>query len=225
MLQKIYIDDLIDMRHYVNVAPIAVDLVYAQENHPENIFSCALYRKNAPFLLYHTLAQVTLFAAQSLYDDFGWTCVLMDGLRPVEAQKAMQQTAIVKANPHWCETPNRLLSPPGHGGHPRAMAVDIVCLGGDGARIDMGTSFDYLSEDPHYNPAARYFTDLPASVLENRMRLENAMLEAANKKNVALLPLPAEWWDFRFTADVYNQYEPLKDSDLPANMQMCLAQS
>lgn len=222
MPQTLTIHDLVDMRLYLDEAPLEIDLVYAKAHHPENIFGCALYRMDAPFFLHKDLAQITLDAAKSLHKDFGWTSVLMDGLRPIEAQAAMQETDIVKANPHWCQEPNRLLSPPGHGGHPRGMAVDIVCLDDEGARVDMGTAFDHLSEDPDYNPAARSFTNLSDDVLENRARLERAMVKAAQDLNLPLLPLPAEWWDFRFPRDFYERYAPLSDQELPVNQRICL---
>jgi len=210
------------MRSYVGSLPIKIDLVYAQENHPENMFKCAIYLKDAPFLLYHSLADIVIEAAQNLYDSHGWTCVLMDGLRPIEAQEAMQKTEIVRQNPHWCTGPDRLLSPPGRGGHPRAMAVDIVCLNDLGKRIDMGTAFDQLSTDPNFNPAARAYKNFPAAIINNRETLQNAMVDAALKLKTPLLPLPSEWWDFRFPASIYNEYLPLADADLPENMRITL---
>lgn len=220
MAQKISPSDLVDMCTYVKDAPLAIDLVYAQAGHPENIFGCALYKADAPFLLHDSLARIVLGAARHLHKTQNWTCVLMDGLRPVEAQEAMQRTAIVQRNPHWCQGPNRLLSPPGHGGHPRGMAVDIVCIDGQGNRIDMGTAFDHLSKDPAYNPAARSFKNLPAAVLQNRHLLETAMTTAAQSLGLPLLPLPAEWWDFRLPPDFYNAFAPLSDHDLPAHWRM-----
>ncbi len=212
--------DLVVMNERAGDAPFRIDLVYAQADHPENIFGCALYRADAPFILHKDLASIVMRAAQAVFDAHGWRFVLMDGLRPIEAQQAMQATAIVKRNPHWCEEPNRLLSPPGKGGHPRAMAVDIVLETPDGTRIDMGTPFDYLSEDRTHNPAARNYTEFAADILNNRRILEDAMTQAAAVLGHALLPLPSEWWDFRAPAEVYNRFAPLSDADLPPHLRM-----
>ena len=40
-------------------------------------------------------------------------------------QTAMGKTQIVKDNPDWLEEPNRMVSPPGNGAHPRGMAIDV----------------------------------------------------------------------------------------------------
>lgn len=211
--------DLVVMNGLSAKEPIRIDLVYAQPHHPENIFGCAIYRPDAPFILHKDLAAVTVAAARDLYVRHGYISVLMDGLRPVEAQTAMQETDIAKRNPHWFEEP-RLLSPPGRGGHPRGMAVDIVLVKQDGTRVDMGTPFDYLSEDRAHNPAARAYTNFPPEILENRRVLKDAMVRAAAGLGLPLLPLPSEWWDFRFPAETYNRFAPLHDAELPPEFRM-----
>lgn len=198
---------------------LRIDLVYAQAGHPENIFG-KIYRNGARLWLHRNLAAIVREAAPTLSAQCGWRLVLKDGLRTVEAQEAMQRAEIVRRNPHWLEGPDRLLSPPGQGAHPRGMAIDLVPENEDGSPVDMGTPFDFLSEDPRRNPAARDFTDLPEAVLRNRKTLENAMTGAAEKLGFPLLPLPSEWWDFRFPAERYEHYAPLRDADLPPDMAM-----
>jgi len=126
----------------------------------------------------------------------------------------------VKANPHWLEEPNRLLSPPGKGGHPRGMAVDIVLVDKQGKEADMGTAFDYLTPDRANNPAARSYKNFSKEILANRQLLEGCMMQAAAECGVGLLPLPQEWWDFRFLPDHSNRYAPVHDRDLPAHMRV-----
>jgi len=75
-----------------------------------------------------------------LNDGHGWTLIVKDCLRPIEAQAKMVETPIVKANPHWIVEP-RFLSSPGQGGHPRGMAVDLDAINADGAPVDFGTCF------------------------------------------------------------------------------------
>lgn len=200
---------------------LRIDLVYADAAHPENIFGTNIYRKDARLWLHREFADVVLLAAKIVNERWGGTLVLKDGLRTTEAQQAMQETDIVKANPQWsAEGPNRLLSPPGRGGHPRGMAVDATIAGPDGTEWDMGTPFDHLTTDPANNPAARAYKDLPPHVLENRRKLQDAFTEAAAHLGVEILPLPAEWWDFRFPADYSNRFAPISDKDLPPAMRM-----
>ncbi len=209
------------MDEYAGHASLRVDLVYARADHKENIFKAALYHPAARLWLHRDLAGIVLSAAALINERWDGVLVLKDGLRTIEAQAAMQDTAIVKANPHWlAKGPQRLLSPPGAGGHPRGMAVDVTVAGPDGAAWDMGTPFDYLTTDPAVNPAARDYRDLPVPVLENRARLETAFLVAAAQAGHEILPLPSEWWDFRFPAAVSERFAPLSDANLPPEMRM-----
>jgi len=209
------------MDDYEKTHPLRIDLVYADAAHPENIFGGALYRKGAKLWLHREFADVVLLAAKLVNERWGGTLVLKDGLRTMEAQQAMQETAIVRANPQWsADGPSRLLSPPGRGGHPRGMAVDATIAGPDGKEWDMGTPFDHLTTDPAQNPAARAYKDLPAHVLENRKKLQDAFTDAAAQLGVEIYPLPAEWWDFRFPAEYFNKFAPLSDKELPPAMRM-----
>ncbi len=98
--------------------PVQIDLVYADADHPENIFKTALYHPDAVLSLHCDLARIVLLAARSLHKKHGWVLVLKDGLRTIEAQARMMETEIVRQNPQWLIEP-RMLSSPGQGGHPR----------------------------------------------------------------------------------------------------------
>lgn len=213
-------DDLLPLEDFTNSHPLRVDLVYAQEKHPDNMFGCAIYRADARMLCHRKFLPIILDAALLCHAQSGLSFELKDCLRTVEAQEMMRQTDIVKANPHWLEEPNRLLSPPGKGGHPRGMAIDIILLDANGDEVDMGTRFDYLTPDPARNPAARSFRDLPADVLARRQLLENCMMQSAAKHELPLLPLPQEWWDFRFPRDLYDLYAPVQDVQMPPACRM-----
>lgn len=203
-------DSLVPMDGFRDAAPISIDLVYAQAAHPRNIFKTALYADNARLWLHKDLAKIVLRAAWRLNEDFGWRLIVLDGLRPVEAQDRMFATDLVQSHPEWNTPDNGYLAPPGHGGHPRGMAVDVMVEG-----IDMGTMFDEMSP-----ASARGYDQFPAPILNNRAHLESAMGEAAAALHLPLLPLPSEWWDFRFPKDVAYQYKPLRDADLPPFMRM-----
>jgi D-alanyl-D-alanine dipeptidase len=216
-----FTDALIPMDLFVGKAPVTVDLVYANPVHARNIFARALYHPSARLWLHEDLARIVLGAAWYLNVTHGWTLELKDGLRTVEAQRLMQENDLVQANPQWSEPgEKRLLSPPGAGAHPRAMAVDVCVLNDNGDEIDMGTPFDYLTRDPHDNPAARNYTNLPDDIIRHRRQLEEGFTLSAQSLNLPIVLLSSEWWDFRFPADLYNQYEALSDAVLPPYMQM-----
>ena len=204
--------DLVPMNVFESTHPVRVNLIYAQADHPDNHFE-QLYHPDAYVLWLHKdLAKITLRAAQALNDSYGWVCELIDGLRPVEAQREMQKFGY----------PEGMIAPPGKGGHPKAMAIDIHPRDGNGEYIDMGTPFDKFVRDfdIEVNYAARDITDFGhdlernAQIVENRQRLENAMTKAATHFGFELLPLSTEWWDFRFTKDYTDQFVPLSEEDL-----------
>ena len=222
MTQKqIAADDLVAMDMYGDSHKLRIDLVYANAAHSENIFKTALYRQDARLWLHKEFAEVVLKAAEICYRRWGGVFILKDGLRTTDAQQAMLETDIVKANPQWVtDGPSRLLSSPGRGGHPRGMAVDVTVEDENGVPWDMGTAFDHLTTDPDDNPAARDYKNLPDTVRENRSRLELAFTEAAGVLGREVLPLPSEWWDFRFPARYSEQYDPVSDQALPSEMRM-----
>lgn len=215
-------DALIPMDLFAGPAPVRIDLVYANPVHARNIFARALYHPQARLWLHEDLAAIVLRAAAHLRRHYGWTTLLKDGLRTVEAQAMMQDTDIVKANPHWSGAvpEKRLLSAPGNGAHPRAMAIDVGFTDKDGREVDMGTPFDFFTSDPDDNPAARAFTGLKDDILERRRIVEDVFLSAAAAQGLPLVPLASEWWDYRFPAEIYNAFPALHDAALPEWMRM-----
>lgn len=219
-------DNLVAFDDYLSSHPIKIDLVYAKPSHPDNMFKCGIYRPDARMWGHRELAPVVLRAAEICFKKTGWVFELKDCLRTYEAQALMRETDIVKANPHWLEEPGRLLSPPGAGGHPRGMAIDIILVDKNGDEIDMGTPFDYLTTDRANNPAARNYTRFGddekrnQQVLYHRRVLEESMMDAAKEKGCELLPLPQEWWDFRFPKSYSETFSPVRDAELPPAMRM-----
>lgn len=203
--------DFVAMDWFVGEHPISVDLVYAASDHPRNIFKTALYSPCAQLWLHKDLAKIVLRAAHKLNEDFGWRLTLYDGLRPIEAQERMMQTDLVRAHPEWLAGPLPQFSKPGVAGHPRGMAIDLTIDG-----LDMGTAFDDMSLQ-----SARGYTGFDKEILGNRNHLESAMGEAAAALHLPLLPLPNEWWDFRFPRSYSEGFAPVRDSDLPPFMRLC----
>ncbi len=221
---KINSCDLVCMDNYCTDYPLLVDLAYARDDN--FLFGERIYRKSARLWLHKILAEIVLEASVIANERYGLALVLYDGLRTVEAQGRMLATKKVKNNPHWINKKPRLLSPPGGGAHPRAMAVDLslyrVEAGGDNACynpdlvLDMGTVFDYLAENPDadHNPAHRKYAHCSA-VTNNRKKLDDVMIAAARKLKTPLFLLPQEWWDYRLPEEIYTRYSPLHDCDLP----------
>ncbi len=217
-MKKIHTDDLICMNEHAGAYHYRVDLAYARDDNL--LFGERIYRANAQLWLHRTLAAVVQQAALLCFKDHDFRFILYDGLRTVEAQDAMMQTQRVQDNPHWLEEP-RLLSSPGGGGHPRAMAIDIGLETLSGDLLDMGCDFDYLAEDPSpsHNPAHRDYAH-EAQIQKNRNVLDSCMTKAAQNLGTPVLPLPEEWWDFRLPAHISNEYAPLSEDDLPRAMQL-----
>ncbi len=211
--------DLIPMDIFTEEFEFRIDLAYSKDDNL--LFGEAIYRAEARLWLHKTLARVVLLAASICAREHNLRMVLYDGLRTTSAQKLMLCTTRVKQNPHWLEEP-RLLSPPGAGAHPRGMAIDISLETIDGTLLDMGTDFDYLAADPSLtgNRAHRERPNLPENVTQNRKFLDDCMTQAAQKLDAPLLLLPQEWWDFRLTPNIYEQYEALSDQELPPQMQL-----
>ncbi|NCT41236.1 MAG: M15 family metallopeptidase [Alphaproteobacteria bacterium] len=217
-LKTIQPDDLLCMNDYAWEHPMAVELAYMRDSNL--LFGEQIYRTGAKLWLHKDLAKIVIAASRHVFKATGGVLVLYDGLRVRDAQKAMLETRRVRSNPQWLEEP-RLLSPPGAGGHPRGMAVDVSIRNSAGELLDMGTPFDFLSNDPspQTNPAHRDYAH-SQQVQDNRKILDDAMMSAAREKGSTLHPLPQEWWDYRLPKDVYEQYAPLSDSDLPAHMRL-----
>lgn len=218
MVETITPHDLLPMDMFSAQEPITIDLVYADKDHPENIFSTALYHQDARLILHQDLARTVIAAARILFDAHEYSLVLKDGLRTVEAQHAMMKTKIVQDNPHWLIDPSRLLSSPGLGAHPRGMAIDVSLQTQSGEIVDMGTVFDTMN-----NESAREYDGFDQGVLDNRKILETAFVNAAERCALPMLPLPSEWWDFRFPRSYYERWAPLSDNDLPAPLRMVSA--
>ena len=209
-------DDFVDMTAYGQDL-LRVELAYAREDNA--LFGERIYKADAKLWLFKGLADIVVSAAKKLADQ-DLRLVLYDGLRTTDAQSLMLNTQKVRDNPHWLEEP-RLLSPPGAGAHPRGMAIDCALETMGGQLLDMGCPFDFLAVDPapEHNPAHRSH-DHARSIMENRAILDQAMNDSARDLKMTLLLLPQEWWDFRLLPEVYERYDPICESALPADMRM-----
>lgn len=200
--------------------PLLIDVMYAGAGS----FCGPVYRQGACLTLHSDMALLILVAARLLYDENGHKLELYDGLRTTTAQRLICETPVVKAHPHWtADGPLRMFAPPGQGGHPRGMAIDLSVRDVAGNLLDMGTVVDALPEggmEPDVNPAHRAYPHLSKMVQRNRAMLTNILLKAAALTGQVLWPLTVEWWDYRFPAEVYNLYAPLADEDVPPSLRL-----
>ncbi len=226
-LKKIDPVMLVPMDSFAGEYPLRVELVYAQADHKDNIFKAAIYKPDARLWLHKDLAEIVKRASKLVFEQHGYKMLLFDGLRTTDAQAKIMETDIVQANPQWLEEGNRLFSPPGKGGHPRGMAIDITLETEDWEELDMGTAFDELplnGAGPDVNKAHRDTRLISDTAGHNRDILTGFMLLAAKELSLPLHPLTLEWWDFRFPAEHYDVFAPLSDADLPVEMQMVSAE-
>lgn len=217
-MEKIPSTDLIDLTPHHDSNLLRIELAYARNDN--QLFGERIYKKEARLITHKRLANITIKAAEIARDQYNLKLVVYDSLRTSSAQQRMLDTQRVQDNPHWLEEP-RLLSPPGSGAHPRGMAIDVSLQDQNGALLDMGTPFDQMCEDarPQTNKAHRDHPNLTPEVIQNRKMLDDCMFSAAADRGIALIGLSEEWWDFRLPKEIYEQYAPLSDDDLPENMQ------
>lgn len=213
-MKSISIDYLVPMGEFVSKYPIEIDLVYSKPEHENNHFG-AIYSTEALLWCHRDIAAITLLAAVKLQEHCGWKLRLFDSLRTYEAQERMANKGFDPA----------LVSAPGSGAHPRGMAIDVQPIDIHGKLVDMGTPFDYFSNDLSDNPASRSYTKFLsiAKTFEYQARrntLETAFRWAATALNMKILPLPEEWWDFRLDESIWSDYKPLKENDLPDCMKL-----
>lgn len=210
-MKSIPINDLVCMQNFADQYHYRIDLAYARADNL--LFGEQIYKSDARLWLHKSLANIVFHAAKDCYETHNARFILYDGLRTIDAQEKMMRTKRARENPHWMEEP-RMLSTPGSGGHPRGMAIDIGLETREGNLIDMGTPFDSMVDKAHrdYNH--------PDCIKKNRAMLDESMIMAANNLKTPLRLLSEEWWDFRLPSELYAEYNPLSDDDLPAHIRL-----
>jgi D-alanyl-D-alanine dipeptidase len=222
-MQKLDYHDFVPVNAF---AELIADPVYsfAGNTSPESPLTNqfpGLYSPDAKIVWGHkNLIAIAVLAARICKARFGWRLRVADCLRPVEAQEKMEKYGYHPA----------LVSKPGCGAHPRGMAIDLipeVQVNGEWQMVEMGVPYDYFVDNPETsNPAARDYTRFDTSFEEaqniylNRQSLEFAVRRAAAELGHAISPLPQEWWDFRFGPDIFGNFAPLRESDLPPMLRL-----
>ena len=166
------------------VAQLRVDLRYATAANfmQRNMYSpldCAWAHRDA-------VAGLTRAAAWLAHEQPGVQLCVLDALRPQRVQEAMW--AALEGTPL-----TDYLAPPERGSiHSFGMAIDATLIDADGHELDMGTSFDDMTELSH--PALEmHFLNagaLSAQQISHRHLLRNAM------RHGGFSGINTEWWHF-----------------------------
>jgi len=211
--------DFLPLNIFEGIYPVKVNLVYAKPDHADNHFK-NLYHPDARLLWVHKdILPILLLVSVQLYYQSAWSLRVNDVLRPIEAQLAM-------ANYGY---PENLVSPPGVGAHPRGMSIDIEPVDQRGRSIEMGTPYDFFASDLANNPAARdaeaFSGKTPKeaqAIVLRRLTLTDTVSMAAKMFGHEILPLPDEWWDYRFkkgdesrvaTSTYWDDFGPATEGD------------
>jgi|GEM_PF-5391616 len=180
-----------------------LEIIYGDPSHPDNIFKDqdgqVPYIKSADFIVSDPIKKILHHCPAFIPS--GMKMRLYDCLRPIEAQTFM------KTFKDRLNIDHNMLSDPGTGGHPRAMAIDCALVPKNApyavCPIDYGTAFDDLNfitlengeKIAHAHRNNQQYISFSAK--QNRLQLEVIMQKAALAAKVPLMPLPQEWWDFR----------------------------
>lgn len=150
---------------------LILDIRYAG---PDNFLGRAVY--DAPRCLLVPGAADRLLRVERRLRARGYRLVVWDCYRPRSVQYEMWE---ILPDPTYVADPEK------GSRHNRGAAVDVGLRALDGDPVPLPTDHDDFSGKAH-----RDATDLPAEAIENRERLERAMIAEG------WIPLPSEWWHF-----------------------------
>ena len=173
-----------DFRALASISGIKVDLRYASANNfvGRDLYSpldCAWLHRHAAAGLEKSVAWLAVTRA-----DVG--LLVLDALRPQRVQEqlweALQGTDLL----------GYLANPVRGSIHSFGMAVDITLVDGHGRELDMGTSFDDLTERSHpaLEDAMLARGELSEVQVDNRQLLRESMIHGG------FVGISSEWWHF-----------------------------
>lgn len=149
----------------------------------------AAYRPDAPLLTHRYFADILVETAIDMHQNHGWTLIVLDSLRTMEAGYLMYRNA------HPDDRASKLLSAPGTSAHNRALAADCMCVDATGREIDMGGHFDHSDMATNHR---NYRGDaVSAQQQQHRLWRECAFQRGALRCGAPIAPLREEFWDDR----------------------------
>ena len=165
---------------------VRTELRYATEN---NFTGQIIYNFSEAWLRYGTVQK--LAKAQEKLTEMGYSLLIWDAFRPVEAQWKLWE---VFPDPVYVANPQN-----GFSSHSRGNTVDVTLVTLDGEAVEMPTEFDDFSL-----LADRDYSDVSEEAAQNAILLETIMTECGFK------PYSGEWWHFS-DVDTY----PVEESFVP----------
>ena len=173
-----------DFRALANIAGIKVDLRYASANNfvGRDLYSpldCAWLHRHAAAGLEKSVAWLAVTRA-----DVG--LLVLDALRPQRVQEQLWQAL------QGTDLLGYLANPVRGSIHSFGMAVDITLVDGHGRELDMGTSFDDLTERSH---PAREDAMLASGEL-SEVQVDNRQLLRESMVHGGFAGISSEWWHF-----------------------------
>lgn len=153
---------------------LVYDLRYATVN---NFVKLPLYPVTTTSTFLRLPAANALQQVQMELKQKGWGLKIFDAYRPYSV--TIQFWELIKDE--------RYVANPAKGsGHNRGLAVDLTIVDlKTGMELDMGTDFDHFTDTAHHS-----FTQLNATVLQNRKLLKDVMLK------YGFTALETEWWHY-----------------------------
>ena len=173
-----------DFRPLASIAGISVELRYASA---DNFVGRDLYSPlDCAWLHRHAAAGLEKTVAWLARERKELRLLVLDALRPQRVQEQLWEAL------QGTELLGYLANPVRGSIHSFGMAVDITLVDRNGQELDMGTSFDDLTElsHPALESAMLLRGELSATQIGNRQLLRDAMYEGGFKG------INSEWWHF-----------------------------
>jgi len=180
---------------YVEIAPDAYDVEIALAYGTAENFTGAPVYQNAHCYL-HEAAAEKLATAIEIAGRLGYRFLLLDALRPSEAQWAL-----------WNHTPDpEFLADPRRGSpHSRGVAIDLTLLDDTGMPLEMGTAFDAFTPRSFHGDG-----EVSLEAQRNRLLLLGIMSTAGWDF------YSKEWWHYQLFEP--RSYPLVADRELPSPM-------
>lgn len=154
---------------------VRVDLRYAGS---DNFTGQTIYDFTDAYLRYGTVQKLS--QAQKELEDVGYSLLIWDAFRPVEAQFRLWEV---------CPDPVYVANPEtGYSSHSRGNTVDVTLTDLAGNAVEMPSGFD------DFSPLAdRDYSDVTAEAAAHAQLLEDVMVSCGFR------PYSGEWWHFSDT--------------------------
>ena len=156
-----------------------IDIRYASDNNfmKKKIYDCGrcLMRKEA--------ARALTLLNEELIRKYNYRLKLFDCYRPRDFQQKL-----------WDVMPdiNYVAHPSKGSMHNRGVAIDLTIVDSLGLELDMGTEFDFLGKEAHFD-----YAKLPKEVISNRKFLR------AKMEQYGFVGIRTEWWHFSHIEKIY----------------------